>query len=246
MNAIEDNRFSLAWNNYAKTLPEISTILCVSAHWYTNGIGVTAMSRPRTIHDFSGFPQELFEVDYDAPGDANLAETIRDMLNPMEVVLDQSWGLDHGTWSILHQMFPKANIPVIQLSINAYLKPEQHYEIGKALAELREQGVFILGSGNVVHNIRATLSAPGGLDAEPLDWNVRFHDQVIELVGSEADTQLCNYSELGKDAALSIPTPDHYLPLLYVLGARDGDDSLDFPVTEFSGAGISMLSVAYG
>jgi 4,5-DOPA dioxygenase extradiol len=246
MNAIEENDFTKSWQKYSESLGrEVRQILCISAHWYTRGTGVTAMSAPRTIYDFGGFPDRLYEVSYPAKGDPELAKAVADLLPQRPVVMDQSWGLDHGTWSLLMQMFPEANVPVVQLSIDATLTPKQHFEIGKALAPLREQGVFILGSGNVVHNLAATFQSEHGLGGPPESWNVTFDAMVRDLLAQERFSSLINFDRLGKEAELSIPTPDHYLPLLYVLGAKDQEDDLSFPTTGFGGAGISMLSVSY-
>ncbi len=246
MNAIEENEFTKSWKAYAESLPKITGILCISAHWYTQRTRVTAMTVPRTIHDFGGFPDELYRVSYDAPGDPNLAHRVASLLADKNVVQDQNWGLDHGTWSLLKQMFPNADLPVVQLSIDASLEPRTHFEIGKALTPLRESGVFILGSGNIVHNLRATFGSPGGLNSQPLTWNINFSNTVKDLLEANNITNLINYSSLGSDSQLSIPTPEHYLPLLYVLAAKDNSDSLSLPTQGYSGAGISMLSVAYG
>ncbi len=246
MNAVEDNEFTRSWKNYAKTLPPVKGVLCISAHWYTRGTGVTAMTTPRTIHDFAGFPEQLYRVHYSAPGDPNLAEQVASLLANRTVVRDQNWGIDHGAWSVLIHMFPDADIPVVQLSIDASLDPQEHFEIGKTLTPLREAGIFILGSGNVVHNLRATFGSKEGLSGPPLKWNVDFNNTVVDLLTTSDEAKLINYHSLGSNAQLSIPTPDHYLPLLYVLGAKEEVDSVSFPTFGYSGAGISMLSASFG
>lgn len=245
MNTIEANPWAPRWNELGRSLGVVKAVICISAHWYTDGTGVTAMSRPRTIHDFGGFPDELFQFLYPAPGQPDLAKRVAAALKPLPVVQDQQWGLDHGTWSVLAHMFPQADIPVIQLSIDARQSGRFHHDVGKRLAHLREEGILILGSGNIVHNLRATFSAPGGMSASPYDWTVRFDAQVRKLLENREDKVLYDYLDLGEDAKLSIPTPDHYLPLLYVLGSREPGEVLSYPAEGFQGAGLSMLSVAF-
>jgi 4,5-DOPA dioxygenase extradiol len=206
---------------------------------------VTAMSSPRTIHDFGGFPRELYQMDYPAPGDPELAARVEEMLAPLEVSLDQRhWGLDHGTWSVLCHVFPQADIPVVQLSIDETQPPEFHYETGQRLNRLRDEGVLIIGSGNLVHNLHAY--AWGRPQIEPLDWGVRFENRARELLLAGDHAPLINYQSLGRDAMLSAPTPDHYLPLLYVIAqAREGDE-VSFPTEGFDGGSISMLAIQIG
>src|SRR5690606_34847861 len=192
-------------------------ILCVSAHWYMAGTAVTAGRAPRTIHDFGGFPRPLFEVQYPAPGDPRLAHRVAELLAPVPVAQDQSWGLDHGTWSVLVHVFPDADIPVVQLSINEAKAASWHYAIARDLAPLRDEGILIMGSGNLVHNLHTYA---WGQAVEPLDWAVRF-ENLARTAMSEGDfSTLVGYESLGRDAMLSAPTPDHYLPLLYVLAQR--------------------------
>ncbi len=202
------------------------------------------MEKPRTIHDFGGFPRELYEVIYPAPGDPVLASSVRNMLAPISVVLDERWGLDHGTWAVLRHVFPEADIPVVQLSINATQPAAFHYEIGKRLAPLRDEGVFIIGSGNLVHNLHAY--AWGGHAVEPYDWAVRFEKQVRELLLSSDDNPLIAYETLGLDAMLSVPTPDHYLPLLYIIALRKDGEQISFPIEGIDGGSVSMLAVKIG
>lgn len=244
MNALLDNEFSTAWKGIGRALPRPQAALCISAHWYIEGTAVTAMPMPRTIHDFGGFPDELFAVEYPAAGDPALAERVRNLLSPVTVAMDRSWGLDHGTWSVLVHVFPDADIPIVQLSIDRDQEPDFHYRLGQALAPLRDEGVLIVGSGNLVHNLHAY--AWGRHCAEPLDWAARFDTLARELIERGDDRSLVDYEALGADARLSIPTPEHYLPLLYVLGARRPDDAVSFPVAGIDGGSVSMLSVRVG
>jgi 4,5-DOPA dioxygenase extradiol len=204
--------------------------------------GVTIPIEPKTIHDFGGFPEELYKVRYPAPGDPALARRVQELLAPTGVALDESWGLDHGTWSVLCHVYPQADIPVVQLSIDENKPASLHYEIGQRLAPLREEGVLIAGSGNVVHNLRAFAWG----DVEPYDWAVRFDRDVRERILAGGDMALTQYEALGSDALHSIPTPDHFLPLLYVLGTRQAADAVSFPVEGIDGGSISMLAVQLG
>ncbi len=241
MNIIRRNRWTEGWAALGAALPRPRAILAVSAHWYLPAVMVTAMPHPRTIHDFGGFPQELYEMRYPAPGDPSLAARVRDLLAPIPVGLDEGWGLDHGAWSVLCHMFPKADIPVVQLSIDRTQPPSFHYELGKLLAPLRDEGVLILGSGNLVHNLRTyDWDRP---DAEAFDWASSFEEQARGLLQAGKDAQLIDYPAMGSDAKLSIPTPDHYLPLLYVLGSRREGGAVSFPVEGFDGGSMSMLAV---
>jgi 4,5-DOPA dioxygenase extradiol len=245
LNALLRNQYTEAWSNIGNSLPRPKAVLCASAHWYLPGTTVTAMAQPRTIHDFGGFPRELYEVKYPAPGSPEMARRVRDLLAPISVELDEeSWGLDHGTWSVLCHVFPKADIPAVQLSIDETQPPEFHYELGKRLAPLRDEGVLIVGSGNLVHNLHTY--AWGRHNVEPFDWAVRFEKLARELLLKGDDAPLVDYESLGRDALLSAPTPDHYLPLLYVIGSRKTGDEISFPVEGFDGGSISMLTVQIG
>lgn len=238
MNAIEENAYTDAWAALGRELPRPKAILCVSAHWYLPGTFVTAMERPRTIHDFGGFPRPLFEVEYSAPGDLALARRVSELV---DADLDHSWGLDHGTWSVLCRVYPDASIPVVQLSIDETQPAQFHYDLGKRLAPLRDEGVLVIGSGNLVHNLHTY--AWGRHPVEPFDWAVRFEAQARAFMLAGDDKFLVEYEKLGRDATLSAPTPDHYLPLLYVLGARRGEDRVTFPVEGVDGGSVSMLTV---
>jgi 4,5-DOPA dioxygenase extradiol len=244
MNAIERNAYTEGWARLAAAIPRPTAVLAVSAHWYAPGTWVTAMPRPRTIHDFGGFPRALHEFLYPAPGSPELAARVRDLLAPLPVGLDQQWGLDHGTWSVLCHVFPGADVPVVQLSMDETRPAPFHYEIGRRLAALREEGVLVIGSGNLVHNLHAY--AWGRHPAEPFDWAVRFERRARELILSGEHGPLVEYESLGRDAVLAAPTPEHYLPLLYVLGARHPGDVARFPVEGIDGGSVSMLSVELG
>jgi 4,5-DOPA dioxygenase extradiol len=244
MNALARNAWTDGWAAVGKDVPRPRAVVCVSAHWYLPATLVSAQERPRTIHDFGGFPRELYGVQYPAPGDPELAGRVRDLLAPLPVGLDERWGLDHGTWSVLCHVFPEADIPVVQLSLDETQTAEFHYGVGKRLSPLRDEGVLVVGSGNLVHNLHAY--AWGRYVAEPLDWAVRFESKARELLLAGDDAPLVNYEGLGRDAMLSAPTPDHYLPLLYVMALRREDDQVSFPVEGFDGGSISMLTVRVG
>ena len=244
MNALQDSEWTRAWAAIGKNLPRPHAVLCISAHWYLPATLVTAMTSPRTIHDFGGFPRELYQVQYRAPGDPKLARRIQEMLMPSQVELDYSWGLDHGTWSVLLHVFPEADVPIVQLSIDETQPASFHFELGKRLAHLRNEGVLIVGSGNLVHNLHAY--AWGKHVPEPYDWAVRFETLAKELMMAGEFDALTNYEALGRDAQLAIPTPDHYLPLMYVLGTMNKDDLITFPVQGVDGGSVSMLAVCVG
>ena len=244
MNAVSQNAYTKAWNAIGKSVPRPKAVLAISAHWYIPGTAVTVNDRPRTIHDFGGFPDKLFKVQYPAPGSSELARQVSKLLAPLDVGLDESWGLDHGTWSVLCHVFPKADIPVVQLSINETKPPQFHYDLGRLLAPLRNEGILIVGSGNLVHNL--SLYAWGDDGVEPFDWAVRFEKSARDFMVAGDDARLVAYDKLGRDAALAIPTPDHYLPLLYVLGTRQPDDKVSFPVEGVDGGSMSMLAVQLG
>ncbi|MGH8125888.1 MAG: 4,5-DOPA dioxygenase extradiol [Rhodanobacteraceae bacterium] len=244
MNAVQDTVWSRAWSALGKRLPKPRAVLSISAHWYLPGSAATVMARPRTIHDFGGFPRELFEVQYPAPGDPALAHRLQELLAPVPIRADRSWGLDHGTWSVLRHIFPDAGVPVVQLGIDETQAPAFHHELGKQLAPLRDEGVLILGSGNIVHNLHTY--AWGRHPVEPFDWAARFEATVRNLILQGNHQALVDHALLGPDAELSIPTPEHYLPLLYVLGASGQGDAVSFPAEGMDGGSISMLSIQLG
>ena len=244
MNAISQNAFTEGWSKAGRALPRPKAILSVSAHWYLPATSVTADPEPETIHDFGGFPQELYDVEYNAPGSPEIARQVKDILAPVAVKLDKSWGLDHGTWSVLRHVFPDADIPVVQLSIDETKPPGFHYDLGKKLAPLRDEGILIMGSGNLVHNLHAYAWGREGVG--PYDWAMRFETQARAFMQSGNDTRLVEYEKLGRDALLSIPTPDHYLPLLYVLATRGTGERISFPVDGIDGGSVSMLACQIG
>jgi 4,5-DOPA dioxygenase extradiol len=244
MNAVEHNAYTQAWSAMGNTLRPPKAVLSISAHWYVPGTFVTADQRPRTIHDFGGFPKPLYEFSYPAPGDPALAKRVQALLAPLSVGADEPWGLDHGTWSVLCHVFPKADVPIVQLSIDERQPPQFHYDVGKRLAPLREEGVLVIGSGNVVHNLEAY--AWGRHPTEPFDWALRFEAKARELLRGGTDGPLVDYESLGPDALLSIPTPDHYLPLLYVIALRQKGEPIAFPVEGVDGGSVSMLSIRIG
>ena len=244
MNALGSNAYTEAWRRMGAEIPRPKAILSISAHWYVPGTGVTVATAPRTIHDFGGFPAELYQVRYPAPGDPELAKRVQQLLAPLDVQLDSSWGLDHGTWSVLRHVYPAADIPVVQISIDESKPASFHFEIGRKLALLREEGVLIAGSGNLVHNLHTY--AWGRHPRDPYDWAVRFEDAARQMILAGDHKPLVGYETLGPDAALSIPTPDHYLPLLYVLATAQANDAVHFPVEGVDGGSISMLSVQIG
>lgn len=248
MNALASNPWTEAWSRLGGDIGQVHgkprAVLCISAHWYGPGCAVTAMTAPRTIHDFGGFPRELFEVQYPAPGDPALAARVRALLAPVDIALDQDWGLDHGAWSVLIKVFPDAGVPVVQLRIDATRPPAWHYALGRALRPLREEGVLLLGSGNLVHNLQHY--GWGEPERPAPDWAARFEAKARALIATGDHQPLVDYEALGPDARLSIPTSEHYLPLLYVLGAGEEGEAASFPVDGVDGGSISMLAVGAG
>ena len=242
MNALDNNPYASAWSRLGAALPRPRAILAISAHWYVPATLVTANQHPRTIHDFGGFPRELYEVRYPAPGDPELARRVKELLAPIPAELSEEWGLDHGTWSVLRHVYPDADVPVVQLSIDSTRAAPFHYDIGRRLASLREEGVLILGSGNIVHNLYAYARE----GADPLPWAANFENTTRDLMQAGDYAPLIDYQKLGREAMLSIPTPEHYLPLLYVLGAGAEKEDISFPIEGIDGGSVSMLAVQIG
>ncbi len=240
MNAIEDNLFTKGWKESIKNLPEPSAILCISAHWETNGTFVTAMTKPRTIHDFGGFPPELFAVQYPAPGSTDLAQETKQVVKSIEIGFDNEWGLDHGCWSVVRQLYPHANIPVIQLSLDYTKQGAYHYELAKELGSLRRKGILVIGSGNMVHNLGMINWR---MQDSGFDWAEEANLKLKQLILQNDHTQLANYKTLGKSMQLSIPTPEHFLPLLYVLGLKGRDEKISFFNDKSTMGSISMTSI---
>ncbi|SFQ50423.1 4,5-DOPA-extradiol-dioxygenase [Flavobacterium akiainvivens] len=247
MNGIEDNEFSQTWKAMGQQITKPKAVLVVSAHWLTRGTHITAMEAPRTIHDFGGFPQALFDVQYPAPGNPELAKEAKSLITSTNVGLDDhEWGLDHGTWTVVRHMYPDADIPVLQLSIDYGREPQYHYDLAKQLAALRKKGVLIIGSGNMVHNLRMVdwqrLSEPN----YGYDWAVEMNSIFKEKIGNHNHNDLINYQKLHKAATLAIPTPDHYYPLLYTLGLQDEEDSISFFNDKLVGGSLNMTGVKIG
>jgi len=244
MNAVLNNSYTAGWRHIGEQTPKPKAILSISAHWFVPETAVTLSPAPRTIHDFGGFPQELYHVQYPAPGDPELARRVQQMLAPLAVKLDHAWGLDHGTWSVLRRVYPDADVPVVQLSIDKTQPVAWHFELGKKLAPLRDERILIMGSGNLVHNLHAY--AWGRHMPDPYDWAVHFEATAKEMMLAGDYKTLVEYEKLGREAMLSIPTPDHYLPLLYVLAASRQRDVITFPVEGVDGGSVSMLTVQVG
>lgn len=243
MNAILDNSFTKGWSNSVKDLKTPKAILCISAHWETKGTFVTAMEKPKTIHDFYGFPKALFDLQYPSPGSPDYAKEVTELVKKTTVKLDYDWGLDHGTWSVLVKMYPKADIPVFQMSLDYSQSAQYHYDLAKELAGLRKKGVLIVGSGNIVHNLRmADLSDK----AEPYDWAIEFDATAKKLIDSGDHQKLIDYKKLGNSALLSIPSPEHYLPLLYTLALKEKDEKVSYFNEEIAFRSGSMRSVKIG
>jgi 4,5-DOPA dioxygenase extradiol len=244
MNALGNNSYTEAWRRLGRELPRPKAILSISAHWFVPATCVTIANAPTTIHDFGGFPRELYRVQYPAPGAPELARRVQRLVAPLQVELDESWGLDHGTWSVLRHIYPDADIPVVQLSIDETRPASFHFELARKLAPLRYENILIMGSGNIVHNLHTY--AWGGHIPEPYDWAIRFETTARQMLTSGDYTALVNYEALGPDAMLSIPTPDHYLPLIYVIGTTQDGETVTFPVEGVDGGSISMLAVKVG
>jgi len=238
--ALETNATTEAWAHIADHFPRPRAILCVSAHWCTHGTAVTAAARPRTIQDFRGYPESLFNMRYPAPGDPGLAARVRDLLSPLAVTLDGEWGFDEGTWPVLMKLYPEAETPVVQLSLDIDKAPAEHFRIGQMLRPLRDEGVLVVGSGNVVHNMQFL---DWNSAAPPYEWAVRFNDFVRRNIARNDREKLINYKAAGRDARLAVPSPEHYLPLLYVLGARGDDDHVSFGPNHIEYRSLSMMTV---
>jgi len=246
MNGIEDNTFSKTWAKLGAEIPKPKAVLVVSAHWLTNGTHITAMEAPKTIHDFGGFPQALFDVQYPAPGSPELALETSKLITSTSVGLDHDWGLDHGTWTVVRHMYPNADIPVLQLSIDYSKPPQYHYELAKELAALRKKGVLIIGSGNMVHNLRMVAWDKLNEPEFGYDWAQEINQVFKEKIVAGDAQSLIQYERLGSAAKLAIPTPDHYYPLLYTLGLQDKTDAIDFFNDKAVGGSLTMTSVRIG
>jgi len=246
MNGIEDNEFSRTWTKFGKEIPKPKAVLVISAHWLTNGTQITAMSNPKTIHDFGGFPQALFDVQYPAPGDPELAEAASKLITSTNVGLDHDWGLDHGTWTVVRHMYPYADIPVLQFSIDYSKPPQYHYELAKQLKSLRKKGVLIIGSGNMVHNLRMVAWDKLQEPEYGFDWALEMNSVFKEKIGNNDFNALINYEKLNAASKLAVPTPDHYYPLLYAMALQDSKDDTHFFNDKAVGGSLTMTSVQWG
>lgn len=246
MNAIEDNEFSKRWQQMGKEIKTPKAVVVISAHWLTKGTMVTAMPNPKTIHDFGGFPQALFDVQYPAPGSPELANEIQKLITNPAVELDHDWGLDHGTWSVVKHMYPDADIPVLQLSIDYYKPAAYHYELAKQLLALRKKGVLIIGSGNMVHNLRMVAWDKLSEPEYGFDWALEMNDIFKNKISNGFHKELIQYEKLHKAATLAIPTPDHYYPLLYILALQTDNDKVEFFNDNAVGGSLTMTSVKIG
>lgn len=244
MNGIEDNEFSRKWAEVASKNPIPTAVLVVSAHWFTKGTRITAMDMPPTIHDFGGFPQALFDVQYPAPGDPILAKETAQLIHSAATILDHDWGLDHGAWTVIRHMYPQANIPVLQLSIDYTKGPQYHYDLAKELSALRKKGVLILSSGNMVHNLR--MVSWEMINGGGYDWALTANDKFKTAISNQDHSSLINYQSLGSEVMLGIPTPEHYLPLLYTLGLQNQNEEATFFNDKAVGGSLTMTSVQVG
>ena len=240
MNVIEENEFAKGWERLGKEISQPKAIVSISAHWETRGTHVTAMDNPPTIHDFGNFPQALFDIQYPAPGNPALAARIQSIVKTTDVRLTHEWGLDHGTWGVLTKMYPEADIPVLQLSLDKGMTPGDHYAVGRELRPLRDDGVLILGSGNIVHNLGQISMDP---NIEPADWAVEFDETIEQLLLKGNHQGILDYESLGEMARMSAPTAEHFLPLLYVIALQDTNENVTFPVEGLVAKSISMRSV---
>ncbi|HSD63773.1 MAG TPA: 4,5-DOPA dioxygenase extradiol [Ignavibacteriaceae bacterium] len=243
MNAIEENEFVRGWRQVGKTLPKPAAILCISAHWQTRGTFVTAMVRPVTIHDFGGFPPELYEVQYPAPGNPELANETKNIIKKTEVTLDDKWGLDHGAWSVIKHLYPEADVPVIEMSLDYNQPPRFHFELAEELAPLRKKGVLIIGSGNMVHNLRLVAWDKFDEDNYSYDWAIEASEKMKKYILEGSNDQLINYKAQGKAYNIAIPTPEHYLPLLYALALKEKNENVNLFNDKAVAGSLTMTSV---
>ena len=246
MNAITGNEFTEGWRDIGKTLPKPNAILCISAHWETRGTYVTAMDRPETIHDFGGFPEELYEVQYPAPGSPDLAQEIKNLVKRTDVGLDEKWGLDHGCWSVVKHLYPKADIPVIQMSLDYSKSPQYHYDLAKELMPLRKRGVLIIGSGNMVHNLSMVswdkIDEPGF----GYDWAIEANEKMKKFILADDHKSLIDYKSQGRAFALAIPSPEHFLPLLYSLSLKEANETISLFNDRAIAGSLTMTCVKLG
>jgi len=245
MNGIENNAFSQEWKKKAESMPIPKAIICISAHWLTRGTFITAMDHPKTIHDFGGFPDVLYKVEYNAPGDLELAKETSALIKKTQVKLDHDWGLDHGTWTVVRHMYPQANIPVLQLSIDYYQPAQYHYELAKELSALRKKGILIIGSGNMVHNLGMLSFDKGFINEYGYDWAIEMNQIFKQKILDQDHNALIKYESLNAASKLAIPSPDHYLPLIYTLGLQNKQDKISFFNDVALAGSITMTSVQF-
>ena len=246
MNAMENNVFTQKWNDIGAQIPKPQAVLCISAHWETKGTFVTAMPNPKMIHDFGGFPEALFQVQYPAPGNPALASEVKHLIKKTEVGLNEDWGLDHGTWSVVKHLYPQADIPVLQMSLDYSQAPAYHYALAKELAELRDKGVLIIGSGNIVHNLRLIAWDQMHTPGYGFDWALEANEKMKKMMLAGDHTALINYKTLGKAFALAIPSPDHYLPLLYILALQKANEKISIFNDQAMMGSLTMTSLQIG
>lgn len=247
MNAIEENQFVQGFRQVGKEIPRPNAILCISAHWETNGTWVTAMEKPQTIHDFGGFPQALFDQQYPAPGSPELAKETKELIKSTQVGLDDhEWGLDHGAWTVIKHLYPNADVPIIQLSLDVRRTPQQHYDLAKEIAALRKKGVLIVGSGNMVHNLGMAAWDKLNVDNYGYDWAIEANTKFKQFIADGDHKRLINYTAEGRPFQLSIPTPEHFLPLLYTLALKEEKDEISFFNDKAVGGSLTMTSVKIG
>jgi 4,5-DOPA dioxygenase extradiol len=246
MNAIEENEFVAGFRTIGKQISKPDAILCISAHWETNGTFVTAMEKPRTIHDFGGFPKALYEINYPAPGSPELAKTMKRLIKKADIGLDDTWGLDHGAWTVIKHLYPKADIPVVQMSLDYSKAPLRHYELAKELAPLRTQGILIIGSGNMVHNLGMVAWDKLDADGYGYDWALEANDAMKKLILNDDHQSLIHYKAQGKSFVLSIPTPEHFLPLLYALALKENNDKIHIFNDKAVAGSLTMTSIKIG
>lgn len=246
MNAIEENEFVHTWREIGNTLPKPNAILCISAHWETHGTHVTALEKPMTIHDFGGFPRKLFEVQYPAPGSPELARETKQIITKTEVGLDEKWGFDHGCWSVVKHLYPAADVPVIQLSLDYSKSPWYHYDLARELSSLRNKGVLIIGSGNMVHNLAVVAWDKLNADDYSFDWASEAREKIKNFILNGDHQMLINYSQLGRELKMAVPTPEHFLPLLYTLALKNENEEVTLFNDKSVGGSIAMTSVKIG
>jgi len=246
MYVIEENEFTRTWEKLGEIIPTPKAIICISAHWETRGTHVTSMQHPPTIHDFGGFPRELYEIQYPAPGDPELAKETIETFIGSKVIADEKWGLDHGAWSVIRRMYPNAEIPVIQMSLDYTKSPKEHYDLAKELTQFRDKGVLVIGSGNMVHNLQKVSWDKPDDEEYGFDWSIEANDKFKALILENKYNELINYKQLGTAVQMAVPTPDHYLPLLYALALKTENEEISFFNDKAVMGSLTMTSLKIG